>query len=253
MSDRSTPRLGAIYPDDAWVDVETQAYVDEFRAFLPSTVEMISAATPVLPGDATVDSAVEMAESGHIEEAARRLLTHEVICFAYYCTTVSFVRGPGADLEICRRITDATGVEAATTTSTAMIVALRALGVSRVALASPYLSEVEQKLIEFVEAHGIRVSNSVSLSLSSGHYRMPPDEVRQLAENTDTPDAEAVFVPCTGLRLSAHLEAMENRLGKPVLTANQVTSWHALRLMGVDTRLPKKGRLFSAGVEGCTG
>ena len=117
MSDSSTPRLGAIYPDDAWVDVETQAYVNEFRAFLPSTVEMISAATPVLPRDATVESAVEMAESGHIEEAARRLPRHEAVCFAYYCTTIGFVCGPGADLDICRRITEATGVKAATTTS----------------------------------------------------------------------------------------------------------------------------------------
>ena len=252
MPDSSSPRLGAIYPDDAWVDVETQAYVDEFRAFLPSTVEMISAATPVLPGDATVESAVEMAESGHIEEAARRLLRHKATCFAYYCTTVSFIRGPGADLEISHRITEATRIEAATTTSTAMILALRALGVSRVALASPYLSEVEQKLIEFVEAHGIRVSNSVSLSLSSGHFQVSPDEVRQLAESTDTPDAEAVFVACTGLRLSPHLEAMENSLGKPVLTANQVTSWHALRLMGVAADLPKRGKLFLAGAEGRT-
>ena len=68
--------------------------------------------------------------------------------------------------------------------------------------------------------------------------------MRQLAESTDTPDTEAVFVACTGLRLSPYLEAMENRLGKPVLTANQVTSWHALQLMGVDARLPNKGRLF---------
>ena len=244
MSDSSTPRLGAIYPDDAWVDVETQAYVNEFRAFLPSTVEMISAATPVLPEEANVASAVEMAESGHIEEAARRLLRHEAICFAYYCTTVSFIRGPGSDLEICRRITEATGVEAATTTSTAMILALRALGVSRVALASPYLPDVEQKLIEFVEAHGIKVSNTVSLLLSSGHFRVTPDEARQLGESADTPDAEAVFVACTGLRLSPCLEAMENTLGKPVLTANQVTSWHALQLMGVDRRLPNKDRFF---------
>ena len=92
-------------------------------------------------------------------------------------------------------------------------------------------------MVEFVEAHGIKVSNSVSLSLSSGHFRVAPDEARQLAESADTPDAEAVFVACTGLRLSPCLEALESKLGKAVLTANQVTSWHALQLMGVDRRL----------------
>ena len=38
-------RLGAIYPDDAWVDSETQALIDDFRSFVPQEVELISAAT----------------------------------------------------------------------------------------------------------------------------------------------------------------------------------------------------------------
>ena len=200
MSDRSTPRLGAIYPDDAWVDVETQAYVNEFRAFLPATVEMISAATPVLPEEANVAGAIGVAESGHIEEASRRLLRYEPLCFAYYCTTVSFVRGPGSDLDIRRRITEATGVKAVTTASTGMILALRALGVSRVALASPYLPDVEQKLIEFVEARSpvqaTKTASASGVSALSTTCRASSGATRKWPLLSDNETLFETLIPC---------------------------------------------------------
>ena len=216
----------------------------EFRRFMPKRVELISAATPVAAVDATLDVAVELAENGDIEEAARRLLRHQPDCFAYYCTSMSFARGPGGDIDIAQRITKATG-KPATTTSTAMIKALRALKISRVALASPYLSDVEQQFIDFIEAHSIKVTNSLSLYLKDGHAIVPPEKMRQLVESADVPEAEAVFVGCTGQKLGEHLEAMEAKLNKPVLTANQVTSWDVLRLMGVSPCLIGRGHLFS--------
>lgn len=243
MGDRAR-RLGAIYPDDAWVDCEAQALVDEFRRFMPIEVELVSAATYVPPRDNTADLGVALAENGDIEEAARRLMRHGPACFAYYCTTVSFIRGPGGDVDISRRISDATGLPA-TTTSTAMILALRELGVARVALASPYLADVDERFQAFFHAHGIEVVGSRSLRLERGHSVVPSQEMVQLVEQADDPAADAVFVGCTGQRLAVHLTAMERRLGKPVLTANQVTSWHALRLMGLESRLEGRGRLFS--------
>jgi maleate isomerase len=236
--------VGAIYPDDAWVDVEAQALVDEFRRFLPSDANLISAATYVPAADNTAELGRFLAENGDIEEAARRLMPYQPDCFAYYCTTVSFIRGPGGDQDLSWRITQATG-KPATTTSTAMIQALRSLEVSRVALASPYLADVEEKFVEFFEAHGISVVKSLSLHLERGHSIVPPDEIRRLAESADHPDAQAVFVGCTGQRLAQHLDAMEKLLSKPVLTANQVTSWHALTLLGRKPQLQSRGRLFA--------
>ena len=237
--------LGAIYPDDVWVDNEAQALVDEFRRFLSAEVELVSAATYVPAVDNTTALAVTLAENGDIEEAARRLMPYEPDGFAYYCTSVSFIRGPGGDLDICKRISDATG-KPATTTSTAMIEALRALDIARVSLASPYLSDVEEKFIDFFKAHGITVVQSLSLQLERGHSLVAPDEIRRLAERSDARDAQAIFVGCTGQKLAEYLDAMEAILGKPVMTANQVTSWHALRLLGHHAQLKNRGRLFAS-------
>lgn len=244
MTAKKKLRLGAIYPDDVWVDAEAQALVDEFRKFLGEEIELVAAATYVPAVDNTVALGVTLAENGDIEEAARRLLPYEPDCFAYYCTSASFVRGLGGDTDISRRISEATG-KPATTTSTAMIQALRALDISRVSLASPYLADVEKKFIEFFAAHDIAVVKSLSLRLEQGHSLVSPAEIRRLAEMSDAPDAEAVFVGCTGQKLADHLDAMEAILGKPVMTANQVTSWHALKLMGQEAYLEKRGRLFA--------
>ncbi len=238
--------LGAVYPDDAWVDVEAEAVVDEFRRFMPPGVRLMSSATPIRDKEAHVPAGIELAENGDIEESARRLSKYDPDCYAYYCTTVSFVRGVGGDLDISDRITRMTG-KPATTTSTAMIRAFKALGITSVTLASPYMPDVEGRFIEFIQAHGVRVLNSLALNLPKDHSIVPPERIRRLAESSNVRESDAVFVGCTGQKLALHLDAMEAGLGKPVLTANQVTSWHALQLMGVEPCLEGRGALFAGG------
>jgi maleate isomerase len=50
----------------------------------------------------------------------------------------------------------------------------------------------------------------------------------------DNPAAEALFISCTNVPTYDLIEPLEQALGKPVLTANQVTMWAALRAMGRD-------------------
>lgn len=241
------PLLGAIYPDDAWVDIEVEAMVNEFRRFIPPGVQLLSSATPISNREASLATGIEFAENGDIEESARRLSKYDPDCYAYYCTTVSFARGVGGDLDISDRITRMTG-KPATTTSAAMIQAFKALGISSVTLASPYMPDVEARFIEFIQGSGVRVLNSLALNLEKDHAIVPPQRIRKLAESSNVRESDAVFVGCTGQKLAVHLEEMEAKLGKPVLTANQVTSWHALQLIGVEPRMEKRGRLFSGGV-----
>ncbi len=238
-------RIGAIYPNDAWVDADVQPLIDEFHCFLPPGVEMITAGTMVPNQEADAEMGVWLAENGDIEEAARRLMRYSPDCFAYFCTTASFIRGLGYDEEINDRITRATGLPA-TTTSTGMVEALRSLGVERVALASPYMPDVEAAFTAFLEGHGFKVVNSVALNLAADHSIVPPDRIRRTAEEADRPQAEAIFVGCTGQRLGSLLDDMEARLGKPVLSANQVTVWHALQLMDCQAVVAGRGSLFAS-------
>jgi maleate isomerase len=67
-----------------------------------------------------------------------------------------------------------------------------------------------------------------------------------LAAGNDHPDADAVLVPDTAMRTVALVDSIEERIGKPVLTANQVTVWEALRLAGEPLVHSGLGALFRA-------
>ncbi len=237
--------IGAIYADDAWVDCEAAQMVEEFCRFLPRGVQIISAGTYVAAEPNTLQQGIRLAENGEIEEAARRLSRYRPDTYAYYCTTVSFARGPGGDLDIAQRITHATG-KPATTTSTGMIAALRHLNIQRVALASPYLSDVQERFVSFIEAHGIRVVGHDSLRLEQAHSRVEPQSMKELVESVDCAEAEAIFVGCTGQKLAHLLNDLEATMGKPVLTACQVTTWHACRMLGVAPWVVGRGALLKS-------
>ena len=70
-------------------------------------------------------------------------------------------------------------------------------------------------------------------------------DVRRLAAGADHPHAQAVLVPDTAMHTLGVLPDLEERLGKPVLTANQVTIWQGPRLAGARPHAPALGTLFS--------
>jgi maleate isomerase len=235
--------VGVIYPDDTWVDKDILDYLQEFRRFLPPEVEMPSAHQYVRARDTTVEEGIWLAESPDIEVAAERLMRFEPQCIAHMCTTTSFIKGVGHDRDISDRIEKVTGVPALTT-STAVLEALRTLRATKVATAAPYLADVNQRLTEFLEGNGFSVVSSNPLGLARDHNLNPADNIRRAAEETDRPEAEAVLIACTGQKTAGFISDLEEQLGKPVVTANQATMWYALRMVGVDPKLPGLGILY---------
>lgn len=237
--------LGAVFPDDAWVQSDVAELIADFRSYVPSTVRLEAVATPTPNATATAETGRFLATNGDIEEAARRLqLRHSCDVIAYFCTTVSFIRGPGGDQDIIQRI-QATTNRKATTTSTAIVAALRSLDVRKVAIASPYMPEVEDALVEFLRAHGFETVSSVALNLPTDHSIVAPADIIHAAREADHPSADAVLVSCTGQRVSRFLAALENELGKSVLASNQVTAWHALEVGGAPHRFMSRGKPLS--------
>jgi maleate isomerase len=235
--------VGAVFPDDAWVYRDVTALVDDFASYAPPSVQLEASGTPCPNWDADVESGVWLATNGDIEESARRLMGLKPAAIGYFCTTVSFVRGLGGEADIARRITDATGVPA-TTTSGALLEALRALGSRRVAIASPYMADVDASLQAYLRSAGYDPVASVALHFTAGHSTTPVNVIVEAALRADTDAADVLFISCTGQRVAGELKGLEARLGKPVIAANQVTMWHLLHLAGAATDVPDRGSLF---------
>jgi hypothetical protein len=76
----------------------------------------------------------------------------------------------------------------------------------------------------------VRTVASVGLGLLGQIWRVSCEEVVRAVRAADRPDAQAVFISCTNLATYDVIAPLERELGKPVLTANQVTMWAALQL-----------------------
>ncbi len=231
-------RIGLIYPADGAID-------DEYWHFAPPGVTVHITRIP-----ATDEQHVQVfeaqADSPDIELAARNLAAIPMDALAYACTAGSLIYGGGKDLEIIRRMEAACGVPC-TTTSTALVRAARALGVTKLAVAAPYPDEVSERLRRFLSDNGLEVVSTRYLGLEHGIYRQPVGAAYRLAREADVPAAEAVVISCTNFRTVDLLQMLEADLGKPVISANQATMWDALRLAGINPQRDGLGALYRLG------
>ena len=121
------------------------------------------------------------------------------------------------------------------------------LGITRLAIATHYVPKLTERLEDFLAADGRTVVGTAGLGLDRLIWHVPYNVTADLVRQADHPDAEAVFVSCTNLPTFHIIAALEEELGKPVLTANQVTAWAGLRRLGLplvteDQRLGEVGR-----------
>jgi maleate cis-trans isomerase len=180
-----------------------------------------------------------------VEGAARLIASVSPNVVAFACTSGTFIDGEAG---LARQIeTIAAIVESpVVATSRCIIEAMRSLGVRRIALATPYLDEINKLERMFLISHGLEVTAVEGLGLSGkaiGEVR--PEETVALVRRADSAAAEAVFVSCTDLRALELVDVLERELGKPVLTSNQVTLWGILRALGRPALVPGLGRLFA--------
>ncbi|CAM5642627.1 MULTISPECIES: maleate cis-trans isomerase family protein [Streptomyces] len=175
---------------------------------------------------------------------ALRLTGAEAVVWA--CTSGSFVYGWKGAHEQVRSLAVAAGMPASST-SFAFVHAVQELGVRRLAVGATYPDDVAALFARFLTDAGAEVTvvrgSGIITAAEVGTWGEA--EVFALAKEADTADAEAVLLPDTALHTAAHIQALENELGKPVLTANQVTVWEALRLTDRRVNAPALGELFT--------
>ena len=218
-------KVGLIYPSDGVLDYE-------FWNLVPQGVSVHITRLPIASTELTLAAAKELANLERIKQAAETLHATRPDVITYACTVGSFIEGPAHMGNIIRVLSDTAGC-IATTTSNALIESLKALSVGRVGILSPYVYDISRLLRDFVEAHGIIVKEMEILDLTSSIEKVSAEMVYHKANGIGKKLVDAVFISCTGLPTLEILAPLEEDLGKPVLAANQITIWHALKIAGV--------------------
>jgi maleate cis-trans isomerase len=192
-----------------------------------------------------IDALLDIGGADVLADGARALHGLGVQAAVWACTSGSFVFGWDGAAQQVAGVGSAAGVPASST-SFAFVNAARHLGLRRVAVAATYPADVAGRFAGFLDTAGVEV---VALSCrgiitAAEVGTLGRDEVLGFVSANDHPDAEAVLVPDTALHTVAWLDELEHRLGKPVLTANQVSAWEGLGLAGDRAPRPGLGTLF---------
>lgn len=228
--------IGLVAPFDFALD-------RELWRWLPEHVDMYATRLPYRSDPVTVQLATALSDPRRVREATRDILAPEPSSVAYSCSSGSFIDGAAGEAAIVAAMLDA-GAPTAVTTSGATMTALQEVGARRVALVTPYVDAMTDKLVDFLAAFDITVSSRFDLGLSGGIWKTSYSDVRNAVSNVDLDGADAVFIACTNVPTYDLIAPLEEQLEVPVLTANQVTMWAALREAGV-TDVDAPGLLFA--------
>src|SRR6266568_8430492 len=228
--------IGLIAPFDFVLD-------REYWEWIPANVSLHVTRTPFLDRQVGVDMAEQLSEDEVLTAAARELTIADPAVTVFACTSGSFVHGLAGERR-CRQAILAGGARRALTTSGALVEALTALAIRRIAVATPYDASTTTRLIEFLDEAGFGTTSCAFLGLEGDIFRVSSNTVDRLVRAADCEDAEAIFISCTNLWTREVLSTLEHELGKPVLSANQVTVWAALKAVGAKGEVPGQ-RLFT--------
>lgn len=211
----------------------------ELWRWAPLEVSFHLARTPFEPVAVSLEQAELVSGKEHLQQATFDVLGVDPEVVAYLCTSGSFIHGPEHEASLRQAILDA-GAPDAVTTSGALIEAVEKLGTRRISIVTPYDAELTARLVTFLGELDVEVIHSHYLGLGGGIWRVNYRTVVEQILAADDPRAEAIFVSCTNLPTYDIITPLERELGKPVLTANQLTVWACLGRMGLPMVGPGK-------------
>jgi maleate isomerase len=123
---------------------------------------------------------------------------------------------------------------------TSSLAALDLLGIERIAVLTPYIDKVNTSITHYLEAKDQSISAFTNFKLAENEdmARLSAESIYQGAIEADGDNAEALFISSTAIRAVDVIERIEQKLGKPVITAVKAMFWQSLRLARF------KGKIF---------
>jgi len=243
----SLARIGLITPhNDIVPEGEFQALAPEGVSIHVSRVPLgwRSGPEPPLMG---LDAVRAFAEPPHVDQAVGLLASAPLDAIAYGFTSSSYLLGPDGDRALRERLERQSEGIPVVIPCQAALTALRALDVRKLALVNPpwFPVELTRSGADYFREAGIDVVYAASATdLAPDQVSVGPENVYEWVRRHVPDSTEAVFLGGGGLRAIGAIDALEKALARPVLSANQVVFWNALRSAGIEESIARYGRIF---------
>jgi maleate isomerase len=235
----------------------------EWWAMMPAGVSVhaarVTAPTPWLRWDANRKT-VELEDD--IERGAKQFAQMRLSAVVIGHSSSSIVGGKGWDDAVVSRLSAVVAPGTIVTTNGLDCqAALRASGVRKPFLVFPawFGDAMLPKGVLYFADHGFEPSGHMRFDPGRNWRDVPPSELypqgmgfeqdvealyRQVRASC-SPDADGILIVGTGFRCVGILEALEQDLRRPAISANQASLWHCLRLAGVKSSVPGYGNLLT--------
>lgn len=224
-------RIGHLYPSGGISEHEPQAMAPAGVRFL--TTRMAFRHTGL---------EADLQLFDNLEHNAGLLADAKVDLIAVNCTAATMLVGAQA---VNRRVLAATGIRSVTTIE-AVLAALRACSMRRIALLTPYPAEVVDAEEQFFAPLGIEVvahgGKPCSTPVEQGE--IPPEFWLQAGRELARTDCDGLLISCAGIQVAAILGELEAHWRRPVVASNQALAWHCLRTLGLPQRVIGYGSLL---------
>ncbi|MEM7114302.1 MAG: Asp/Glu racemase [Chloroflexota bacterium] len=184
-----------------------------------------------------------------LDEVMTSLAATRPDAILYGCTSATLAHGPDFDSQFAQQMSDMVG-KPAITAAGALVLALEAIGARNIAFSSPYVEALNQEAIDFLGQCGFETVSSAYVGEDLGNYgqgELTPERVVELGKTADSPLADALVLSCTDMRAVEAIDALEDALGKPVITSNQALMFAAAKALNLrPDELVCKGQLFES-------
>jgi maleate isomerase len=214
------PSLNVVVEDDLRRELPADVGFHIARLRLGKTAGRVTQAALLEAGRDAVQQSTFLADAG-------------MDAIAFNCTGASLSDGPEGARRLRDEITAATATPS-TTTILSVIKALRAAEVRRIVHVCPFTPEFGADEAAFLRAEGFELAASRGLNFTDARLaaRLTPQEICEIAAPLDQADADGLFLACANVRAMEATDALQRRLGKPVVTSNQAVIWDLLEMIG---------------------
>ncbi len=242
------PRLGARATIGLVVLATDQTIEHEFRHLLD--LPGVGLYEARLHNDAEITPETLRAIGPRIAPSAELILPGlPVDVVAFGCTSATMLLGEDHVFAEIRKVRPNV---ACTTPVTAARAALTALGARRIAMLTPYAPEITAGMARAFGAQGFEIAAYATFDRRDDRDAacISTDSIVDGAIRLarEAPEAEAIFVSCTSLRVAEVVSRIEAETGLPVTGSNHAMAWHALRLAGIADTRADAGMLFGRGL-----
>jgi maleate isomerase len=241
-------RIGVLVPH---ADVGPES---ELRAMAPPGVCIHAARVPfgAIRSGGGMDPTIPLepvkrfAEPPELDDAAELLAAAPLHVIAYAFTSSAYVIGARGEADMVQRLRRRSRGIPVVSPCAAAVEALYALDANRIVLFDPPWFDAQLVGLgrAYYEAAGFDVLDATACKLPSDQTAITPEALQGWIVEHTPADADAIVVGGNGFRAVGAIEALEADLGRPVLTANQVLLWGALRAADARPRIEHYGRIF---------